>query len=469
VPATTGAPATTREESMQHRTSKTSFVRPTRRRLICNIAATGVAASVGSPLTRRAFAQGKAPVNLAFWTFDNPQQRPWLDKRIKLFTAQNPNVKVDFQWFPFGDLGKKLSVAFATGTAPEGFVSQDWFMPVWLDKGLIAPLDLARLGYPSLPAFSDDYAPAFVNGATRNGKAYGYPLWFYGYLNYLNAKQFKEAGLDAEKDAPKTWEQLGEVAKRLTVKDGNKFVRQGFKFAMHAAPWTMIQFNPILIQSGGAWFDASGKCTVNNAAGVKAMTIRGSIARQYGAEDPADSIATNPLPQLDWFKERVAMFFCHPIPPTLITAQNPSMAAQTYYREVQYPGVVPGKGFSSTYGFNLVINAKASNDKQEVLHDLYRFIMSDPVDCWKDTAPFTMARKSGWVDNPAVKSFPHMQEYVRARDEGVFLPRTLVYNELADAMHRAVQKIMLNNADIKTALDDAAAEVDRATAAYKKS
>jgi hypothetical protein len=35
-------------------------------------------------------------------------------------------------------------------------------------------------------------------------------------------------------------------------------------------------------------------------------------------------------------------------------------------------------------------------------------------------------------------------------------------------MHRAVQKIMLNNADIKTALDEAAAEVDRATAAYKK-
>ena len=35
-------------------------------------------------------------------------------------------------------------------------------------------------------------------------------------------------------------------------------------------------------------------------------------------------------------------------------------------------------------------------------------------------------------------------------------------------MHRAVQKIMLNKADIKATLDEAAAEVDRATAAYKK-
>ena len=50
----------------------------------------------------------------------------------------------------------------------------------------------------------------------------------------------------------------------------------------------------------------------------------------------------------------------------------------------------------------------------------------------------------------------------------MFLPRSLVFNELADAMHRAVQKIMLSKADIKTTLDEAAAEVDRATAAYKK-
>ncbi len=440
----------------------------TRRNLIRSAAATGLAALAAAPLARRAGAQGRAPVSIAFWTFDNPQQRPWVHKRVKLFTEQNPNVKVDFQWFPFGDLGKKLSVGFATGTAPEGFVSQDWFMPVWLDKGLLAPFDVGRLGYPSFAAFSADFAPAFVAGATQNGKVYGYPLWFYGYLNYLNTKHFKEVGLDPDRDAPRTWEQLGEVAKRLTVKDGSKFVRQGFKFAMHAAPWTMIQFNPILIQHGGAWFDANGKCSVNNAAGVKAMTVRASIARKYGAEDPADSIATNPLPQLDWLKERAAMFFCHPIPPVLIENENPKMASEHYYQGVQYPSVIPGKGYSTTYGFNLVINAQATKEKQEVIQDMYRFVMSDPVDCWKDTAPFTLARKSGWVDNPQVKAFPRVQEFIRARDQGVFLPRTLVYNELADAMHRAVQKIMLDKGDIKAALDDAAAEVDRATAAYKR-
>jgi multiple sugar transport system substrate-binding protein len=313
--------------------------------------------------------------------------------------------------------------------------------------------------------FTGTFAKAFVDGAVKDGQVYGYPLWFYGYCNYLNTKQFKEVGLDADKDYPQNWDQLGEVAKALTVKDGDRFVRQGFKFAMHSSQWTMIQFNPILLQNGGKWFDESGKCTVNNDAGFQAMTIRASITRKYGAEDPADSIATNPLPGLDWLKERDSMFFIHPVPPQMVEANNPEMAAGHYYRPVQYPGVDTGKGYSTTYGFNLVVNAQADPDKQEVLHDLYKYMMSDPLDAWKDTAPFTLANTTDWTKAPEVQNFPYVDEIIKARDNGVFLPRTLFYNELADAMHKGVQRIMLTNADIKTTLDEIAAEVDRASGA----
>ena len=232
---------------------------------------------------------------------------------------QNPHVKVDFQWFAFGDLGKKISVGFATGTAPDGFVSQDWFMPIWLDKGLLAPLDVKQLGYDSYGAFTEDFAKAFVDGATKDGKVYGYPMWFYGYCNYLNAKQFKEVGLDPEqRTGRRTGSSSAKSPRKLTIQGRrDKFVRQGFKFAMHAAQWTMIQFNPILLQSGGKWFDESGKCTINNEAGIKAMTLRASIAQKYGAEDPADSIATNPIPGMDFLKERASMFWCHPLPTSL--------------------------------------------------------------------------------------------------------------------------------------------------------
>ena len=312
-----------------------------------------------------------------------------------MFMEQNPHVKVDFQWFAFGDLGKKISVGFATGTAPDGFVSQDWFMPVWLDKGLLAPLDVKKLGYDSYGAFTGDFAKAFVDGATKDGKVYGYPMWFYGYCNYLNAKQFKEVGLDAEKDWPQNWEQLGEVAKRMTIKDGDKFVRQGFKFAMHAAQWTMIQFNPILL--------AIRRKVVRR---VREMH-RQQRCRRQGDDDPRldrAEVRRRRSRRLDRDQSDTG----HGFPEgTDVNVLLPSAADQprqgrksrrwptsNYFRPVQYPGVQTGKGFSTTYGFNLVINAKASAEKQEALHDLYKFMMSDLVDAWRDAAPFTFAKKT---------------------------------------------------------------------------
>lgn len=439
----------------------------TRRQLI--LASGSALFTAGLAPAGRAYAQGRAPVSLAFWMFENPQQRPWVQKRMRIYTEQNPHVKLDFQAFPFTDLGKKLSVGFATGTAPDGFISGDWLMPLWLSRNLAAPMDVTRLGYSSLATYTDDHPAAFTKGAIVDGKVYGYPLWFYGFSNYLNTNHFKEVGLDPIKNAPRTYQELGEVAKRLAIKEGNKFTRQGFKFAMHAPTWTMIQFNPILDQCGGAYFDAAGKCIVNNAAGVRAMTLRTSIAKQYGGEDPADSIATQPLPGMDWLRERNSMFISHPIPHVAIASQNKKMLDEGYFRAAAAPSVDPGKvGTTTVYGFNMVVSARTTPDKQQILHDLYKFVLADTTDCWNDTAPFPLARKTGWADNPKVKSFPDIDEILAARDRGIPHPRTEIFNELADAMHKAVQRILLNNQPVKASLDEAAAEIDRAQVAAKR-
>ena len=60
---------------------------------------------------------------------------------------------MEFQYFAFSDLGKKVSVGYATGTAPDGYTTGDWLMPTWLTRKLIVPLDVQQLGYASLDAF----------------------------------------------------------------------------------------------------------------------------------------------------------------------------------------------------------------------------------------------------------------------------------------------------------------------------
>ncbi len=79
-----------------------------------------------------------------------------------------------------------------------------------------------------------------------------------------------------------------------------------------------------------------------------------------------------------------------------------------------------------------------------------------------------MGRIRRW--RPELERGPSIRGTTTRNEDG--LPNDLlgrwVFNELADSMHRAVQKIMLTNADIQKTLDDAAAEVDRATAGSSK-
>jgi hypothetical protein len=62
---------------------------PTRRDVVRGIGVAGLGAAASAPLGRRAFAQTKKPVNISFWTFDNPQQRPWVHKRVRVELARS--------------------------------------------------------------------------------------------------------------------------------------------------------------------------------------------------------------------------------------------------------------------------------------------------------------------------------------------------------------------------------------------
>jgi len=77
----------------------------TRREAIGRLGALGAAAVVAASPRRVAAQATRAPIKLTFWTWENPQQRPWIQKRITQYMEQHPNVKVDFQWFTFTDLG----------------------------------------------------------------------------------------------------------------------------------------------------------------------------------------------------------------------------------------------------------------------------------------------------------------------------------------------------------------------------
>jgi maltose-binding protein MalE len=66
------------------------------------------------------------------------------------------------------------------------------------------------------------------------------------------------------------------------------------------------------------------------------------------------------------------------------------------------------------------------------------------------------------LEIPGVKQHPYIDVFVQDVSAGRPMTRSEHYLEIADAMHRAVQRIVLNRVDPKRSLDQACQEIDQA-------
>lgn len=94
----------------------------------------------------------------------------------------------------------------------------------------------------------NDFYPAAIDGATWDGHVHGVPFS----ANYrgspvIRASHFEEAGLAP--DPPRTWEELNEVSRRLTIRDGSNYIRAGVNLQHHAHV-----YEDWLVQAGGKIF-----------------------------------------------------------------------------------------------------------------------------------------------------------------------------------------------------------------------
>jgi multiple sugar transport system substrate-binding protein len=275
---------------------------------------------------------------------------------------------------------------------------------------------------------------------------------------YLNRRHFEEAGLDPERDYPRTWDDLARVGKKLVKFEGGKMVREAFDFAMHSSTWTMFQFEPILHQFGGSILDPAGrKCVVNNEAGARAMRLRASFALEHKISDPTVSVATNPLPAEDLAQGRVAMFITHA---GSVAQFGPEKMKDL--KVVPHPQLDPKKPAALAYGFAVAVNPDIPPERQKAAHDLIRFLVQNPKQ-WFERTTYPVPIK-GFLDIPGVRARPYIDVFLHDLSTGQYVTRSSKFIEIADAMHRAMERVVLNRADPKRSLDQACQEIDQALA-----
>ncbi len=161
--------------------------------------------------------KGEGPVTLKYWQHSSAARDEMMQKIVQLFEEENPTIKVELEFIPYGDYTQKLIPALATATAPDVFQVQSGMVPILAEAGSIKSLDESVI---STEEIQNDFVPATIDGLKYEGKYFGMPTDTQTIITFWNKALVTEAGLDAEK-GPQTWDEFFDWARKLTKFDQN--------------------------------------------------------------------------------------------------------------------------------------------------------------------------------------------------------------------------------------------------------
>jgi len=435
----------------------------------CMPAAPSPASPTAQPTTAIAPAAAKVPstpVTLSvLWAAGGPQEAFLREVVIPRFNRTYPNVAVQFDTAPTNQIDQKVLTSAAGGGAPDVFWAFDYSAAAYVQKGLVAPIDPAAQGFSSQDALISSYLPGTLAGYIFDGKLYSTPFHEASFSLYLNVRHFREAGLDPDKDAPKTWDDVIRVGKTLTKTDASgKIVQHGFRFSVNDPNYLYRQLAPLIQQYGGDILDANGKCIANSEAGVKALAFRNSFVTEHKTEDPTATLNTPSAPLDDFVKEKASMFLTASAgtDPWIMNG-NPDLYNNRLFKAVPLPQVDPSKPATIAYAQSALISGRASGERQAAAQAFVADLISTPVDSFK--AFGALSPTVAFRDSPEAKSYPSMDSFLTDLSRGKFAPRSAQYPEIRDAFGRAVDRVVLNRQDPKASLDQFCDDVNRAVAA----
>ncbi len=266
-----------------------------RRRTVLAAAAAAVAVTAVSPGLIAATSPptdtaGEEPVTISFLTHWPPETVELLEEAASVYSEANPNVTVEIQAVPFGDLLTTIR-AQAGGDAPTISGIYDLWLPELVRDELVvaAPEAVAT-------EVTDNWPAGVVTAATVDDALYGVPNEIDLYALNYNTALFEEAGIEA---APATWDELIAAAEALTVRDGDTITRQGLGLINSWAAGVVHPFASLLASNGGTLIGEDGMPALNTPEALETFELYENLVSGVQVTDPtmgtADANTTGPF------------------------------------------------------------------------------------------------------------------------------------------------------------------------------
>jgi multiple sugar transport system substrate-binding protein len=219
---------------------------------------------------------------VTFWHSFVSSTIPALNELIARFEEEHPDIRIRAQYVPTGDaLIQRLVTAVQSRTAPDiSWIRAD-YMEDLVRADAIYPMSHFIDGENGLTQEElDDFYPSLLQAASWRGTLYSMPMEATNIGLLYNKDLFREAGLDPERP-PRTWEELREYSRRLTIdRNGNgRFDQVGFLVPISPAtgpqgPWMVWQWYPFLWQAGGHLInDAQTQVLFDSEASAAALGL----------------------------------------------------------------------------------------------------------------------------------------------------------------------------------------------------
>ena len=339
------------------------------------------------------------------------------------YTKANPNVTVEYVHVELGDAAGQIALDGPAGVGPDLFAAPHDKLGELVNSGHVAP------------TVNPDKVKKQVLGAcgqalTYEGKMYGYPVSAETYALFYNKD------LIAEKDVPKTWEDLEKWTKEFNAANPGKY---GFIMDVGNSYYTIL----FTTSSGNRLFGPSGTDTtstnINSDASIKGMEFFQSLRSTLDV--PAADVTTS-MADAAFSSGKAAMHITGPwnIKPFVDAGINFGVAALP-----ALPGdTKPCASFSGTRA--MFVSAYSEN--VEEASKFAEFLLTDEMQQLRFALTGAMPSINTKVDSPYIPGFLEQLDYAFP------MPSIPQMGSFWEAMGNASKNIW-DGADVKKELDAA--------------
>lgn len=411
---------------------------------------------------QEAASTGGEQIELLYMTHNHPQSIPVNEAIIAEFQETHPNVKITFDNAPHDNYEQKVLTAFAGGEGPDVFWAGDWMIPQFVGNGIVAPVDPSAFGVTTQEEFLAMFPAGSLDAFTVDGKVYTGGVSEYNTFSLIyDAADFEAAGIPLpSKDEPMTWEELGDIAAKLTVKDGDTITRIGMEWPYGVPIWTVLIQEPMLRQLGGELVNPETDLPdFTQEPMVQVMTYIQDL-RAKGAIDPG-VFNKDMLGELA--NDQVSIIIGGPWAAKPLNDLNPDLKWDT----APLPQFANAKDRVTTlYAWAWFVSAKSSPEKQKAAWEFVNLLTSKQQEWW-DKVGYVQARQTE-INGKSLQEYyaesdPRLTTIFNDYQYGKYEFRSPKYFELSDIWTRAQDRV-LQGEDVMTVLQEAQAQAEAAVA-----